>query len=157
MLGQGALIGCPSSEEATMEDAVIVSALRTPVGSFGGQFKDVAATELGACAVRAALERAEISPARRWTRSCSAASCTAGLGQNPARQVAIGAGVPKEVPATTINMVCGSGLKVGRDRLADDPGRRRGHRRGGRHGEHDARSVSDAGRRALARAWATPS
>jgi acetyl-CoA C-acetyltransferase len=94
-----------------MEDAVIVSALRTPVGSFGGQFKDIAATELGACAVRAALERAELAGADvdEVVLGCV---LTAGLGQNPARQVAIGAGIPKEVPATTINMVCGSGLKA---------------------------------------------
>jgi acetyl-CoA C-acetyltransferase len=94
-----------------MEDAVIVSAVRTPVGSFGGQFKDVPATELGAQAVRAALERAEIAGGEvdEVVLGCVV---TAGLGQNPARQVAIGAGIPKEVPATTINMVCGSGLKA---------------------------------------------
>jgi acetyl-CoA C-acetyltransferase len=94
-----------------MEDAVIVSAVRTPVGSFGGQFKDVPATELGAHAVRAALERASISieDVDEVVLGCV---LTAGLGQNPARQVAIGAGIPKEVPATTINMVCGSGLKA---------------------------------------------
>ncbi len=94
-----------------MEDAVIVSALRTPVGSFGGQFKDVAATELGACAVRAALEQAEIA-GEDVDEVVLGCVLTAGLGQNPARQVAIGAGIPKEVPATTINMVCGSGLKA---------------------------------------------
>src|SRR6202140_2166837 len=99
------------SEEAVMEDAVIVSAVRTPVGSFGGQFKDVPATELGAHAVRAALARAEIAGADvdEVVLGCV---LTAGLGQNPARQAAIGAGIPKEVPATTINMVCGSGLKA---------------------------------------------
>jgi acetyl-CoA C-acetyltransferase len=94
-----------------VEDAVIVSALRTPVGSFGGQFKDIAATELGACAVRAALERAEIA-GEDVDEVVLGCVLTAGLGQNPARQVAIGAGIPKEVPATTINMVCGSGLKA---------------------------------------------
>ena len=94
-----------------MEDAVIVSALRTPVGSFGGQFKDVAATELGARAVRAALEQAEIA-GEEVDEVVLGCVLTAGLGQNPARQVAIGAGIPKEVPATTINMVCGSGLKA---------------------------------------------
>jgi len=94
-----------------MEDAVIVSALRTPVGSFGGQFKDIAATELGAWAVRAALERAEIA-GEEVDEVVLGCVLTAGLGQNPARQVSIGAGVPKEVPATTINMVCGSGLKA---------------------------------------------
>jgi acetyl-CoA C-acetyltransferase len=94
-----------------MEDALIVSALRTPVGSFGGQFKDIAATELGACAVRAALERAEIA-GEDVDEVVLGCVLTAGLGQNPARQVAIGSGIPKEVPATTINMVCGSGLKA---------------------------------------------
>ena len=94
-----------------MEDAVIVSAVRTPVGSFGGQFKDVAATDLGAHAVRAALERVEIA-GEEVDEVVLGCVLQAGLGQNPARQVAIGAGIPKEVPATTINMVCGSGLKA---------------------------------------------
>lgn len=94
-----------------MEDAVIVSAVRTPVGSFGGQFKDLAATELGARAVRAALERAEIA-GEEVDEVVLGCVLQAGLGQNPARQAAIGAGIPKEVPATTINMVCGSGLKA---------------------------------------------
>jgi len=94
-----------------MEDAVIVSAVRTPVGSFGGQFKEVPATELGAHAVRAALERAGIA-GEDVDEVVLGCVLTAGLGQNPARQVAIGAGIPKEVPATTINMVCGSGLKA---------------------------------------------
>ena len=94
-----------------MEDAVIVSAVRTPVGSFGGQFKDVPATELGAQVVRAALERAGIA-GEDVDEVVLGCVLTAGLGQNPARQVAIGAGIPKEVPATTINMVCGSGLKA---------------------------------------------
>src|SRR4051812_21139559 len=94
-----------------MEDAVIVSAVRTPVGSFGGYYKDVPATELGATAVRAALERAGIGPeeVQEVVLGCV---LQAGLGQNPARQAAMGAGIPKEVPATTINMLCGSGLKA---------------------------------------------
>jgi acetyl-CoA C-acetyltransferase len=94
-----------------MEDAVIVSAVRTPVGSFGGQFKDVAATELGARAVSAALDRAELAggDVDEVVLGCV---LQAGLGQNPARQASIGAGIPNEVPATTINMVCGSGLKA---------------------------------------------
>ena len=93
-----------------MEDAVIVSAVRTPVGSFAGDFKDVPATELGAHAVRAALERAGISgdEVEEVVLGCV---LQAGLGQNPARQSAIAAGIPKEVPSTTINMLCGSGLK----------------------------------------------
>ena len=94
-----------------MEKAVIVSAVRTPVGSFGGQFKDVPATELGAHAIRAALERAEIAGGE-VDEVVFGCVLQAGLGQNPARQAAIGAGIPNEVPATTINMVCGSGLKA---------------------------------------------
>ena len=94
-----------------MESAVIVSAVRTPVGSFGGQFKDVSAVELGAHAVRAALERVGVS-GEAVDEVVLGCVLTAGLGQNPARQVAIAAGIPKEVPATTINMVCGSGLKA---------------------------------------------
>ena len=94
-----------------MEDAVIVSAVRTPVGSFDGQFKDVTATELGAQVVRAALARAEIA-GEEVDEVLLGCVLQAGLGQNPARQAAIGAGIPKEVPATTINMLCGSGLKA---------------------------------------------
>jgi acetyl-CoA C-acetyltransferase len=100
----------PGPKEVVMQDAVIVSAVRTPVGSFGGQFRDVAATELGAHAVRAALERAGMSgdEVEEVVLGCV---LQAGLGQNPARQAALAAGIPKEVPATTINMLCGSGLK----------------------------------------------
>ena len=94
-----------------MEDAVIVTALRTPVGSFGGQFRDVPATELGAQVVRSALDQAGI-PAERVDEVVLGCVLQAGLGQNPARQVAIGAGIPESVPATTINMLCGSGLKA---------------------------------------------
>jgi len=94
-----------------MESAVIVSAVRTPVGSFGGQFKDVSAVELGAHAVRAALEQVGVS-GEAVDEVVLGCVLTAGLGQNPARQVAIAAGIAQEVPATTINMVCGSGLKA---------------------------------------------
>jgi acetyl-CoA C-acetyltransferase len=93
-----------------MEQAVIVSAVRTPVGSFGGYFKDVGAPELGSHAIRAALERAQVAPedVEEVILGCV---LQAGLGQNPARQAALGAGLPVEVPGTTINMLCGSGLK----------------------------------------------
>src|SRR5438067_9739046 len=93
-----------------MEDAVIVGAVRTPVGTFGGQFKDVPATELGAHAVQAALERTELK-GDEVDEVVLGCVLQAGLGQNPARQASLGAGIPKEVPATTINMLCGSGLK----------------------------------------------
>jgi acetyl-CoA C-acetyltransferase len=94
-----------------MPDAVLVSALRTPVGSFGGAFKDVPATDLAAQAIRAALERIEVSGAD-VDEVILGCVLQAGLGQNPARQAAMAAGIPKEVPATTINMLCGSGLKA---------------------------------------------
>jgi len=94
-----------------MDEPVIVSAVRTPVGTFGGAFKDVPATELGTRAIIAALARADLSP-DQVDEVLMGNVLQAGLGQNPARQAAMGAGIPKEVPATTINMVCGSGLKA---------------------------------------------
>ncbi len=93
-----------------MEDAVIVSALRTPVGSFGGQFKDIAAT--GSARAWCVPRSSGPSAGEEVDEVVLGCVLTAGLGQNPARQVAIGAGIPKEVPGTTINMVCGSGLKA---------------------------------------------
>ena len=97
-------------KEEEMEEAVIVSAVRTPVGAFGGYFKDVPAPELASTAIRAALERAQIAP-EDVDEVLLGCVLQAGLGQNPARQAAVGAGLPVEVPATTINMLCGSGLK----------------------------------------------
>ncbi|HEX4679799.1 MAG TPA: acetyl-CoA C-acetyltransferase [Gaiellaceae bacterium] len=94
-----------------MEDAVIVSAVRTPVGSFGGQFKDIPATELGAQAINAARLRAQVA-ADEIDEVVLGCVLQAGLGQNPARQAAMLAGIPKETPSTTVNMVCGSGLKA---------------------------------------------
>src|SRR4029453_6836605 len=93
-----------------MEQAVIVSAVRTPVGTFGGYFKDVPAPELGSHAIRATLERAQVSPdeVQEVLLGCV---LQAGLGQNAARQAAIGAGLPVEGPATTINLLWCSGLK----------------------------------------------
>jgi acetyl-CoA C-acetyltransferase len=93
-----------------MDQPVIVSAVRTPVGTFGGQFAGTPATELGARAVEAALERAGLAgdAVDEVVLGCV---LQAGLGQNAARQASMAAGIPKEVPATTINMLCGSGLK----------------------------------------------
>src|SRR5258705_7015229 len=93
-----------------MDEPVIVSAVRTPVGTFGGQFAGTPAPELGARAIEAALERAGLSgdAVDEVVLGCV---LQAGIGQNGARQAAMGAGIPKEVPATTINMLCGSGLK----------------------------------------------
>jgi acetyl-CoA C-acetyltransferase len=93
-----------------MDQAVIVSAVRTPVGTFGGEFAGTPATELGARAIEAALERAGLA-ADAVDEVVLGCVLQAGLGQNVARQAAMGAGIPKEVPATTINMLCGSGLK----------------------------------------------
>ena len=92
-----------------MESAVIVGAVRTPVGTFGGVFTDVPATKLGSVAVEEALRRAGVGSADEVLMGNV---LQAGLGQNPARQSAIQAGLGDSVPSTTINKVCGSGLKT---------------------------------------------
>ena len=93
-----------------MEDIVIVSAARTAVGKFGGALAKVAATDLGSTVVREALARAGV-PADQVSEVIMGQVLTAGLGQNPARQTLMKAGIAKETPALTINAVCGSGLK----------------------------------------------
>ena len=93
-----------------MKEVVIVSAARTPVGRFGGSLKDFSAVQLGVIAVKEALKRASI-PADRVDEVILGNVLQAGLGQNTARQVLIHSGIPQEVPATTINKVCASGLK----------------------------------------------
>jgi acetyl-CoA C-acetyltransferase len=94
-----------------MEDIVIVSAARTAVGKFGGSLAKTPATELGALVVKEALARAKLDPAQVG-EVIMGQVLAAGAGQNPARQALIKSGVPKEVPALTINAVCGSGLKA---------------------------------------------
>ncbi|GAC1341829.1 MAG: acetyl-CoA C-acetyltransferase [Candidatus Dormibacteria bacterium] len=94
-----------------MQDAVIVSAVRTPVGSLGGALADVPAPRLGALAVAEAVRRAGIDPSA-VEEVLMGNVLQAGLGQNPARQASIGAGLPEQVPALTLNKVCGSGLKT---------------------------------------------
>ena len=94
-----------------MNTAVIVSALRTPVGSFGGQFKDVPATELGAMRNQCRARARRSVAARKSTRSCSDAFCRPDSDRTQLVRRRSAAGLPKEVPATTINMLCGSGLK----------------------------------------------
>ncbi len=94
-----------------MEDIVIVSAARTAVGKFGGSLAKVAATDLGAVVIREALARAHLDAAQVG-EVIMGQVLAAGVGQNPARQALMKAGVPKEVPALTINAVCGSGLKA---------------------------------------------
>jgi acetyl-CoA C-acetyltransferase len=93
------------------KDAVILSGCRTPNGTFGGAFKDVSAVDLGTVAVREALARSGV-PADRVDEVVLGCILQAGLGMNPARQVAIKAGLPESVPAVTVNKVCGSGLKA---------------------------------------------
>jgi len=92
-------------------EAVIVSAVRTPIGKFGGTLAPVAAPALGAVAVRAAVERAGVDPAS-VDEVLMGNVVLAGQGQAPARQASIKAGVPPTVGATTVNKICGSGLKT---------------------------------------------
>ncbi len=92
-------------------DAVIVSAVRTPIGSFLGSLKDIPATELGAIVIKEALSRAGVS-ADEVSEVIMGNVLQAGLGQNPARQAAMKAGLPQRVSSMTINKVCGSGLKA---------------------------------------------
>lgn len=94
-----------------MKEVVIVSAVRTPLGRFGGSLKDISAVELGKIVVEDALKRADIETSD-IQQVIFGNVLQAGLGQNPARQIAIHAGIPFEVPAMTINEVCGSGLKA---------------------------------------------
>ena len=94
-----------------MRDVVIVSAVRTPVGKFQGGLSEMSAVELGAIAVRAAVERAGIA-AESVDECLMGCVLPAGLGQNPARQAALRGGLADSVSALSINMVCGSGLKA---------------------------------------------
>src|SRR5215831_19468778 len=90
---------------------VIVSAARTPMGAFQGELKGFVAPELGAAAIRAAVERAKIRPedVQEVIMGCV---LPAGQGQAPARQAALGAGLPLATGCTTINKMCGSGMKA---------------------------------------------
>jgi acetyl-CoA C-acetyltransferase len=94
-----------------MKDVVIVAAKRTAVGSFGGSLSKISAPELGAQVIRALLDATQVEPSA-IDEVILGQVLTAGVGQNPARQAALKAGLPKEVPALTINQVCGSGLKA---------------------------------------------
>jgi acetyl-CoA C-acetyltransferase len=93
------------------QTAVIVAAARTPVGSFGGSLASLPATALGATVVKALLERTGLAP-EQVDEVIMGQVLTAGVGQNPARQTTIHAGLPHTVPAMTINQVCGSGLRA---------------------------------------------
>lgn len=95
----------------TMKEVVIVSAVRTAVGSFGGALKDVPAVDLGALVIKEAVNKAGIKP-EMVNEVIMGNVLQAGLGQNPARQAMVKAGLPVEVSAMTINKVCGSGLRA---------------------------------------------
>ena len=92
-----------------MGEVALLGAVRTPIGSMGGAFAETSAVALGIVAAKEALRRAAIAP-ERVQETVFGNVLSAGLGQNPARQIALGAGVPKESPALTVNQVCGSGL-----------------------------------------------
>ena len=94
-----------------MDDIVIVAAGRTAVGKFGGTLAKIPAPELGAHVIKGVLERAKLSP-DQVSEVIMGQVLTAGSGQNPARQALIKSGIPASVPAMTINVVCGSGLKA---------------------------------------------
>ncbi|MCS6132021.1 acetyl-CoA C-acetyltransferase [Clostridium botulinum] len=94
-----------------MKEVVIVSAVRTALGSFGGALKTVPAVDLGATVIKEALNRAGVKP-EAVEEVIMGNVIQAGLGQNPARQSTLKAGLPNEVPAMTINKVCGSGLRA---------------------------------------------
>jgi acetyl-CoA C-acetyltransferase len=97
--------------ETEMDDVVIVAALRTAVGKFGGSLSKVAAADLGASVIRALLEKTGVDPAT-ISEVIMGQVLTAGVGQNAARQAVIKSGLPDTIPAFTINKVCGSGLKA---------------------------------------------
>ena len=94
-----------------MREVVIASAVRTPIGKFGGSLKDVSARKLGAIVIKEALNRAGVDPAMvdEVVMGCV---LQGGLGQNVSRQMSLDAGIPVEVPTFTINKVCGSGLRA---------------------------------------------
>ncbi|NMD42211.1 MAG: acetyl-CoA C-acetyltransferase [Firmicutes bacterium] len=94
-----------------MKEVVVVSAVRTAVGTFGGSLRDVPAVELGRIVIKAALDRAGLDPGE-VEEVLMGCVLQGGLGQSVARQAAIKAGIPAEVPSATVNKVCGSGLKT---------------------------------------------
>ena len=135
------------------DDVVIVSATRTPVGSFNGAFATTPAHDLGAIAIKAALERAGIEPGR-VSEVIMGQILTAAQGQNPARQASIAAGIPVESPAWGVNQLCGSGLRtvaLGYQALLNGDSGNRRRRRPGIH-EHGPACAISARRRQNGRA-----
>src|SRR5687767_2230054 len=103
-------IGRPSEKRLFMHEVIVAGAVRTPIGKFGGALSRLSAADLGAAAAREAMSRAGIAPAQ-VDEAIFGCARQAGGGPNVARQIAYRAGVPQEVPAYTVNMACGSGLK----------------------------------------------
>ncbi len=93
------------------DDVVIVGAVRTPVGAFNGALATLPGHELGKIAIKAAIDRAGVEPAR-VSEVIMGQILQAGQGQGPARQASVNAGIPVEVPAWSVNMLCGSGLRA---------------------------------------------
>ena len=93
-----------------MKEVYIISAVRTPMGSFGGALSSVPATKLGAAAIKGALDKAGVAP-DAVEEVFMGNVLQAGLGQAPARQAAMFAGITNDVPCTTVNKVCASGMK----------------------------------------------
>ena len=93
-----------------MKEVYIVAAVRTPMGSFGGGLSSLSATRLGSIAIQGALKKAGV-PASEVQEVFMGNVCSANLGQAPARQAALGAGISINVPCTTVNKVCSSGMK----------------------------------------------
>lgn len=94
-----------------MKEVYIISAVRTPIGSFGGSLAEISATKLGSIAIKGALEKAGVDP-KEVHEVFMGNVISANLGQAPARQAAIGAGIGTNVPCTTVNKVCASGMKA---------------------------------------------
>ena len=94
-----------------MQDIVIVAAKRTPIGSFLGSLAPLTAPQLGAAVIKDLLQTTGIAPAD-ISETIMGNVLTTGVGQNPARQAAMTAGIPLDNPATTVNVICGSGLKA---------------------------------------------
>ena len=94
-----------------MEDAIILSGARTPIGAFGGSLSSIGATKLGAIAIQEALKRGGVAP-DEVDEVLMGCVLQGGLGQAPARQASIYGGIPNSVPCTTVNKVCGSGMKT---------------------------------------------
>src|SRR5947208_2282263 len=97
--------------EMNADSVVIVGSARTPIGAFMGELKDVRAPELGAAAIRAAVERSGVAP-ESIDEVLMGCVLSAGLGQAPARQASIAAGLPLSTGCTTVNKMCGSGMKA---------------------------------------------